>query len=88
MTLVPIELPPSPATPHGGSIWINPKHIVSLRPLTMGSEPVISLTVQVKLEGMPLFTVSLGTFPTAAEAAREWERFITSFVDEGTTQTA
>ncbi len=50
MKLVAIELPRSPGTPQGGSIWINPEHIVSLRPLTSRSEPTITLTVQVKPE--------------------------------------
>jgi hypothetical protein len=81
MKLVPIELPRSPATPHGGSIWINPQHIVSVRPLTRGSAPTVTLTVEVKLEGMPLFIAPLGNFSTEAEATVEWARFLSTLVD-------
>ena len=86
MNLVPIELPRSPATPNGGSIWVNPEHIISVRPLTRGSAPTVTLTVEVKLEGMPLFIAPLGDFPTEAEATVAWAHFLATLVDVDSTQ--
>jgi hypothetical protein len=64
---------------------VNPEHVVSVRPLTRGSAPTVTLTVEVKLEGMPLFIAPLGDFSTEAAATIEWTQFIAALVDVDST---
>lgn len=79
MKLVPIEMARNQANPHGGAIWINPEHVVSLRPLTSGAEPDVMLSVEIKLEGMPLFSAPLGNYHSNMESKAAWGRFLLMF---------
>lgn len=63
-------------------MWVNPDHVVSLRPLITGAEPVLVLAVEIKLEGTALFTAPLGSFPSDAESNEAWLRFLAAFVGD------
>lgn len=56
--------------------WINPEHIVSVRPRMAGGPPQVELLIELKLEGMPLFETWLGSFSTLDAADQRWQAFL------------
>lgn len=61
--------------------WINPEHIVSIRPRMGGGEPELDLIVEIKLEGIPLFETWLGSFRTVQKADERWQAFLTGLTE-------
>jgi hypothetical protein len=56
--------------------WVNPEHVVSVRPRVTGVPPHVELHVELKLEGMPLFDSWFGTFHSVEGADRRWRAFL------------
>ncbi|MEC5149532.1 hypothetical protein [Cryobacterium sp. GrIS_2_6] len=46
----------------GAVRWINPEHVVSVRPRLAVTLEGLDLFVELKLEGLPLFETWIGTF--------------------------
>jgi hypothetical protein len=67
-------------------MWVNPDHIVSVRPKISGTVPAIDVHVELKLEGLPLFDSWLGQFKTADAADSAWTALLAELT--GVTSTA
>ncbi|MET2012958.1 hypothetical protein ABXJ56_15550 [Microbacterium chocolatum] len=58
------------------SLWINADHLVSVQAVYRGGAVGIALTVELKVDGMPLQRISLGEYRERAEAEAEFDRFL------------
>ncbi|MEF2978107.1 hypothetical protein [Subtercola sp. YIM 133946] len=65
-----------PASP--GRIWFNPERVVSLIPKFGSNGTQHSLTVEIKLTGVPAMDAWLGNFLSRADADIAWHTFLTS----------
>ena len=58
------------------AIWINADHLVSVQPIYSNDGTSDLLTAELKVDGMPLYRVKLGTFDTRAAAQAKWAWFL------------
>jgi hypothetical protein len=56
--------------------WINPEHVVSVKPRFSGVQPSVELIVELKLEGLPIFEAWFGVFDSVAAADAVWQVFL------------
>ena len=56
--------------------WINADHLVSVQRLDFETGESVQLRAELKVEGMPLQRVELGTFPTSDSADLAWSDFL------------
>lgn len=74
--LVPLH--PLNARGATGELWVNPEHIVTLQPIRSETGATTTLDVEVKMTGMNLIRVRVGSFPDAAAAGAAWREFLTA----------
>lgn len=75
-----IPLPARDGAPGDSRLWINPEHITSLAPILSPGQgkdgELITLAVELKLEGLPMQRAWLATCSTMEEADVRWQRFL------------
>jgi hypothetical protein len=75
-----IPLPARDGLPGDSRLWINPEHITSLAPILSPGQgqdgKLITLAVELKLEGLPTQRAWLATCSTMEEADVRWQRFL------------
>jgi hypothetical protein len=71
MKLVPV--PPANGRP---VLWVNPDHLTSVGRLDFDTGNSVQLRAELKVEGMPLQRVDVGTFPTIEMADAAWASFL------------
>ncbi|SDH31658.1 hypothetical protein [Microbacterium sp. 77mftsu3.1] len=71
-----MRLLPIPDADGNPTMWINADHLVSVQALTHGGEKGIVLTVELKVDGMPLHRVRLGEYLEKADADAAFARFL------------
>lgn len=67
---------PARAAPRDGRAVVNPEHVVTLQPIRSETGATVVLDVEVKLTGMNLIRVRVGTFQTAEDADAAWRAFL------------
>jgi hypothetical protein len=84
-----IPLPDRDGLPGDSRLWINPEHITSLAPSMNRSHDhtgdVITLFVELKLEGLPMQRAWLATCAHAEDADAKWQSFLESVTGADTT---
>lgn len=55
--------------------WINPERIVTIRP-KISETDTFDLTIELKLDGVPLFETWFGSYPTIDAADARWQAFL------------
>jgi hypothetical protein len=73
-----ISLPDKHDPSSPGRIWFNPEHVVSLIPKFSTNGTEHSLTVEIKLTGVPAMDAWLGEYSSRAEADTAWGAFLAS----------
>ncbi|AMM22837.1 hypothetical protein AX769_22160 (plasmid) [Frondihabitans sp. PAMC 28766] len=72
-------------SPGDSRLWINPDHIVTAAPsITRSADThgdVFTVWVELKLEGVPMMRVWLGTASTAEAASAVWDTFLIQIAD-------
>jgi hypothetical protein len=58
------------------AIWINADHLVSVQPLVRTGERDVILEAELKVDGMPLQRINLGTYADRAAADLAFEAFL------------
>jgi hypothetical protein len=75
-----IPLPDRDGLPGGSRLWINPEHITSLAPILGRSQDedgdLITLSIELKLEGLPMQRAWLATCRSREEADMKWQTFL------------
>jgi len=56
--------------------WVNPEHLVSVEPVYFGGTTGVNVAAEVKVNGMPLQRVALGSDLTRADAEGVFRRFL------------
>ncbi|MBT2519075.1 hypothetical protein J7E29_16660 [Streptomyces sp. ISL-90] len=57
-------------------LWINAKHLVSVARLHLQTGREVILVAELKVDGMPLQRVELGTFGSLEETDAPWATFL------------
>jgi hypothetical protein len=60
-------------------LWVNPSHVTAVSRLDFDTGEEIQLRAELKVEGMPLQRVDLGTYASTSEADRAWAAFLAGF---------
>ena len=71
-----MQLLPIPDASGSPIFWINADHLVSVSRLHIQTGRDVRLVAELKIEGMPLHRVELGTFDTIASADSSWTAFL------------
>ena len=57
-------------------LWVNADHLVSVSRLHLQTGRDVRLLAEIKVEGMPLHRLELGTFASIEAADRQWAAFL------------
>ena len=68
-----LHIPPAKGAP---DLWVNADHLVSVARLQRRAPEGIELTAELKIEGMQLLRVPVGTFLELPEADAAWSAFL------------
>lgn len=60
-------------------LWVNPDHISSVSRLDFEAGDLIQLRAELKVEGMPLQRIDIGTFSSPRLADTAWQDFLAQF---------
>jgi hypothetical protein len=75
-----IPLPDRDGLPGDSRLWVNPEHITSLAPIVVRSQDasgdLITLSIELKLEGVPMQRAWIATCTSSEEADRRWQEFL------------
>ena len=63
-------------------MWFNPEHVVSVVPKVSNDGMTYTLSVELKLTGMPLMNAWLGNYSTAALADAAWHMFLDNIINQ------
>jgi hypothetical protein len=77
MRLLP--MPDSSGTP---ALWINPDHIVSVQAIYRTAERGVDVDVELKLDGMPLMRLRLGSETDRAAGEAVFQQFLDELLRE------
>ena len=68
-----LHIPPAKGVP---DMWINADHLVSVARLQHQGPNGLELSAELKIEGMQLLRVPIGTFLELADADAAWSTFV------------
>lgn len=75
-----IPLPDRDGRPDEARLWFNPEHITTATPVVSRSQDAggdtFTLSVELKLEGLPTQRAWLTTCRTSDEADQKWQQFL------------
>jgi len=73
-----IPLPDRHGPAGSARLWFNPDHIVTVAPRVIQTDAGHTLSVELKLTGIPVMDAWLGDHPSAETADTAWRDFLTS----------
>ncbi|RPE78125.1 MULTISPECIES: hypothetical protein [unclassified Frondihabitans] len=75
-----IPLPDREGRPGDARLWFNPEHITTAAPIVSRSQDtggvIFTLSVELKLEGLPMQRAWLATARTVEETDQKWRQFL------------